>query len=156
MPVFTTSESLGRLIRELSRWTGGKTDTLLKRMLAAWLESLDAMDLPESLRAEAEGFLLRTTPPRSWLVYEHRAADGAVVYIGKGRPGRAWSSDRTDPEHSARLRARELQVVLIQLELTEAEALAEERRLIERRLLEGCSLYNRAHRPSETGLGPGV
>lgn len=156
LPTFKTSESFGRLLRGLNAWTGGKSDTLLKRMLRAWLESPDSQDLPADLRTEAEGFLLRTGPSRTWVVYEHHTPDGAVVYVGKGRPARAWSRDRADPEHTARLVAQELHIVLVRLDLTEADALAEESRLIGERLAAGHRLYNRSIPPSGPTSPPGV
>ena len=124
LPSFKTSESLGQLIKELNRWTGGSTDTTFKRMLAAWLDSDDTQDMPEDLRNKAEGFLARTTPTKGWVVYEHREVDThAVRYVGKGRPARAWSKDRTDPEHTKKLNAEKLEVVLVMTDLSEQDAL---------------------------------
>ena len=135
---------LGDLLKDLKAWTGGKMDTLIKRMLQVWLDSDDVEAMPTELRAKAEGFLERTTPSRGWVVYEHRELDThAVRYVGKGRPSRAWSSARTDPEHAERLRNNELEVVLVLRGLDEATALREEAIRINNHVDTGAHLYNR-------------
>jgi len=145
LPSFKTSESLGLLIKDLNAWTEGSTDLTFKMMMAAWLDSEETAAMPEKLRNKAESFLARTMPTEGWVVYEHREPEtGEVRYVGKGRPVRARSSDRTDPEHSERLKKNELEVVLVKRELGEEEALQEEdRRLIAHRDA-GARLYNRA------------
>ena len=144
LPSFKTSESLGELIKDLNVWTGGGTDTTFKRMMGSWLEAEDTIEMPEELRVKAEGFLARTTPTKGWVVYEHRERDThAVRYVGKGRPNRAWSSDRTDPEHADRLRNNELEVVLVLRDLDETDALREEAIRIHNYVDTGAQLYNR-------------
>ena len=148
LPSFKTSKSLGQLIKDLNTWTGGGTDTTFKMMIAAWIESEDSKDMPADLRSKAEGFLARTTPARSWYVYEHREkTTGEVRYVGKGRRARAWSSQRTDPEHTHRMQQKEFTITFDEFD-NEKDALAEESNRIQRYMKAGARLYNR-HVPSE-------
>jgi hypothetical protein len=83
----------------------------------------------------------RTAVRREFYVYLHRAPDGAVFYVGKGRGRRAWSRARTEVwrRHVDGALAGRYDVEIHRDGLTSAEALALEAELVARH---GARLVN--------------
>ena len=64
-------------------------------------------------------------------VYEHRTADGRLIYVGIGKEGRAWEQTKRDPYHRNMIQEFTHDYVeLTHTGLERSEALRIERRLI--------------------------
>lgn len=70
----------------------------------------------------------------NYYVYQHIEDDGSIVYVGKGRYDRAWSVYRNNSEHVEWLKRKlpNLKVIIFKCDLSEDEALKEEKALIEK------------------------
>ena len=88
-------------------------------------------------------------------VYKHVDADGSVVYIGKGKHDRAWSVYRNNPEHVVWLTERKLHecVEIFSDELSEEEALQEEKELIKELQPKFNKHYTEKHLPTMRAHG---